>query len=745
MRCRHRKNIYQNSDTGYTVSIYTTKDTSVPLAARNKMYTTGNNIAFTAIGFELPLTDKIELEMEGEWDNSDYGLQFKIDRFAEIVPRTQEGITGYLSSGAIKGIGPRTAESIFKKFGLRSLEVMENTPDELLKIKGITQTKLAGIRDSLGKNSVFRELMAFLAPYKVSPKKVSSILETFQDNAVNIIRCRPYMLCNVKGFGFLTVDNIARQLCSVLNDPMRISGCIGYILKEAMKEGHLYLEQDVLIKKSFNILNDKLPSPVVNTTEISQVLYRLVMQKSIILEEQRVYIVQQYQEEEETARMIAERLILPLSPIDIEKEMEMAQKDLGIMLSERQRQAVRMVFTYSTSIITGGPGTGKTTVLKVILYIHEMLYGSRVNLMAPTGRAARRMAESTGYQDACTMHMALGLIGDMTDFNAMFECLDEDFLNVDEMSMVDMHVGYEFFRRVKSTSRILLVGDVNQLPSVGAGDVFRQLITCGLIPYTVLDLIYRQGADSNIPVNAQLMQEGKTCFQTGSDFEIIECKGSEEAAELVKNIYLKEITNNGMEEVQILTPYKRSNVAGSNKLNTLLQDLVNSPAKGKREVSVSGQVFRVGDKIMQNKNTETVSNGDMGVVSNIYTDMDGGHQIVLQFSNNRKVEYDTEQMDMVEHANAITIHKFQGSECAVVIIPWVKAFYRMLKRNILYTGITRAKTKVYLVGEWSAICQAVKTDDSGKRNTQLGAKIIQYYHLYQKQKIPEAEQLKLAV
>ena len=741
MRCRFKHKIFQNEENGYTIAIFTTQDTSVPLSARDKYLASRNIIGFSAIGFGLPLTDEIELEMEGRWESGEHGTQYQVENFMEVVPRTKEGILGYLSSGAVKGIGPKMADTIFRKFGLQTLEIMENNPQELLKIRGISEKKLAAIVESYGKNQVFRELMTFLAPFKVTPKKVNMILKKFGNESVDIIRHRPYMLSAVKGFGFLTVDAIGRQCCCALNDPMRISGCIGHIMNQAMKEGHLFKQRQEVIREALEMLNRDLQVMAVSEQDVSQVLYRLVLQKSIVVEEERIYSIRQYEEETQTASMIARRLLEKPVLLSIEPELEKAQKTLGITLSETQKQAVRMVFAHPISIITGGPGTGKTTVLKVILYIHQALCRSEVQLMAPTGRAARRMVESTGCENASTMHLALGLLGDDTDF----EYLSAGFLNVDEVSMVDMHLAYEFFRRVSRHARVLLVGDKNQLPSVGAGDVFRQLIACGLIPVTVLDLVYRQGALSSIPYNAKLMQENKTNLSFGEDFQFIACKGADEAAEIVRRIYLDEIAKNGMDQVQILTPYRKRSAAGVDELNKSLEDFVNPPIAGKKELHIGSQVFRVGDKILQNKNTEMASNGDMGRILDCITDEDGNARAVIGFPDGRQVQYEADQMEMIEHANATTIHKAQGSECPVVIIPWVKAFYMMLKRNILYTGVTRAKSKVYLVGEWAAVCQAIHTDDSGTRNTILSERIVQYYDQYQSEQKPEMEQLKLVV
>lgn len=733
MRCKYIRKIFQNEENGYTVALFSTLDHEVPLSARDKFWADKKIIAFTAKGYDLPLTDEIEIEMEGEWETNSHGTQYKVETFLEVVPRTREGILGYLSCGSLKGIGPKTAERIVDRFGLDTLEVMEKYPQELLKIQGISQKKLDRIVDSFGKNKVFRELMTFLSPFHVTPKKANMILQKFRDQSVEIIRKQPYILCSVKGFGFLTVDAIARQCCAATNDPMRISGCVSYVLREAMKQnGHLYLEQEILVKDALKVLNKEPDLQPVTETEILKVLYRLVMQDSIVVEENRVYITKQHQEEEDTASMIARKLHEQIPVLTIEKELEEAQEDLNITLSERQKEAVRMVFANPICIITGGPGTGKTTVLKVILYIYQKKCGNEVKLMAPTGRAARRMAESTGSGEATTMHMALGLFGD-GDYEALIDELSADFINVDEVSMVDMHLAYEFFYKVKAGARVLLIGDVHQLPSVGAGDVFRQLILCGKIPVTVLNLVYRQGKDSNIPINAQLINEGKTNLQWGDDFQMVECSGADAAAQIVKNIYLKEIQMYGMEQVQILSPYKVRSAAGVLELNRSLQDEVNPPVSGKRELHLGGEIFREGDRILQNKNTEFASNGDLGTLVQIAEDEDNNPLVQIVFTDGRRVKYEAEQVEMIEHANAITIHKSQGSECQVVIIPWLKAFYPMLKRNIFYTGITRAKQRVYIVGEWKAVCQAIHTDDTGTRKTMLAVKIQQYCERYQRQ------------
>ena len=345
MRCRFIRKIFQNEENGYTIAVFSTQDTSVPLSARDKFWSAKKVIAFTAIGYDLPLSDEIEVEMEGNWESSTHGLQYKVESFLEVVPRTREGILGYLSCGSVKGVGPKMAERIVDQFGLNTLEIMEKTPEKLLKVRGISKKKLDGIMESFGKNQVFRELMTFLAPFHVTPKKVNMILKQYQDRSMEIIRKQPYALFHVKGFGFLTVDAIARQCGASPNDPMRISGCISYVLNEEMRQnGHLYLKQDALIKSVLNLLNEDQTLDQITESEINGVLYRLAVQHSIVVDDDRIYRVTQYEEERRTAMMIAKRLMKQIPAESIEKELEEAQKVLGITLSDCQKEAVRMVF-----------------------------------------------------------------------------------------------------------------------------------------------------------------------------------------------------------------------------------------------------------------------------------------------------------------------------------------------------------------------------------------------------------------
>lgn len=397
------------------------------------------------------------------------------------------------------------------------------------------------------------------------------------------------------------------------------------------------------------------------------------------------------------------------------------------MLSAKQVEGVRKAFTHLVSIITGGPGTGKTTVQKVLLYINEKLGGKNVLLTAPTGRASRRMAESTGHPDAITMHSALGLTND-EDCESMEEMLDADFIIGDEFTMSDMRLSFEFFSHIKEGTRLVLVGDVNQLPSVGPGNVFRELVMCGVIPVTVLDMVFRQAENSRIAINAYRMQENNAMLDYGTGFELIHADTAEEAADKVEKLYREAIEEYGVDQVQVLTPFRKRGEASVDALNARLWEIVNPMEEGKQEMKAGKRTYREGDRIIHNKNKNQISNGDVGYVTDIYQDEEGVQLARLQFSDGRSVNYTSDELDMIEHAYATTVHKSQGAEFTVVILPWLPMFYKMLRRNILYTAVTRAKVRVAIVGNKKAIYMAIHNTESDKRNTRLGERVIREYN-----------------
>lgn len=729
MKCKFYSQIYHNSENGYCIFLFSTEDT-IPPAARKQQIK--NSTLFTAIGNYLP--KNIEVELYGNWVMNNYGLQYKVESYHEIPHQTLEGIETYLSS-IIKGIGSKTAKSITKEFGLNTLSVLESEPEKFLSIKGISERKLKDIVKSYKENVMIRDLILFLAPYKISMNKINQIYEEFGINSLQIIKNQPFSLCKIKGFGFLTVDQIAKNNGGKLNDPLRIESCIFYCIQRGMEEGHLFLKQDVLINSTFQQLNHQLYNNVVCVQEIEQQINTMIYQKKLIKEKNDIYFQTNYKNETETANKIVELLQQKKNKPINELLIAEAEKDLAISLSQTQKNAIKMVFSNHITIITGGPGTGKTTLQKILLYLYEKLGGKKAMLLAPTGRASRRMAESTGKMDACTMHSALGLFADNYQIEAIE--LDADFIILDEQSMVDMQLATIFFNSIKKNTRIVLIGDVNQLPSVGAGNVFKELIQCSVIPITILDEVFRQKKDNQIAINAKKIQKNDTNLEYGTDFIFLESNSEQEAANIIEKIYLNSIKTEGIENVQILTPYRKKGETSKNELNSKIKEHVNPKKRGKKEIKVQGKSFRIGDRIIQNKNKSNISNGDIGIIKDIFT-KDTTEIIKIEFSNSRTVEYSMEEMECIEHSYAITIHKSQGCEYSVVIMPCLPTFYNMLKRNILYTGITRGKKKVYLIGSKESISQAIHTINDEKRNTHLGKRIVN--KLTQAEKKQEAYQ-----
>ena len=727
MKCRFIKPIFQNKENGYCIFVYHTEDDSVPAQARSQYYK-GSGYQFTAIGNNLPDTDSIEIDMQGKWIKSNYGLQLQVDTYEEILPQTKEGIMGYLSSGMVKGIGPKTARLIVDRFGTRTFDVLDNYPDSLLEIKGITQKKLDTILLSYRSSHAMRDLAAYLTPFNVTPKKIQKIYEHFGNNALDTVKSQPFMLCQISGFGFLTVDEIAKANKCRLNDPMRIEGCIHYCMELEMQEGHLYADKQLFQKKVYEQLNHGYQNEVVSEVEVYQELYRMVKEHILYYEDNALYTARLYGYECGAAKKLATLLVQEsIVSNKLEALIAEAQRELGILLSAKQVEGVRKAFTHLVSIITGGPGTGKTTVQKVLLYINEKLGGKNVLLTAPTGRASRRMAESTGHPDAITMHSALGLTND-EDCEAVEEMLDADFIIGDEFTMSDMRLSFEFFSHIKEGTRLVLVGDVNQLPSVGPGNVFRELVMCGVIPVTVLDMVFRQAENSRIAINAYRMQENNAALDYGTGFELIHADTAEEAADKVEKLYREAIAEYGVDQVQVLTPFRKRGEASVDALNARLWEIVNPMEEGKQEMKAGKRSYREGDRIIHNKNKNQISNGDVGYMTDIYQDEEGVQLARLQFSDGRSVNYTSDELDMIEHAYATTVHKSQGSEYPVVILPWLPMFYKMLRRNILYTAVTRAKVRVAIVGNKKAIYMAIHNTESDKRNTRLGERVIREYN-----------------
>lgn len=745
LKAQVQKCIFENEDNGFSVLVFSTKDSSVPEAARtNQVFGLNPKIEFVGTGYYLPTQKGMELEVDGRWEDGKKGLQLVIEQYSEILPKTKLGIIGYLSSGLIKGIGINRARTIVAKFGLKTLEVIENDPAQLLQIKGISPKKLDEIVESYHASQSLREIVAYVSPFGISVSKAAKILSEFSGQAMEILKEDPFRLCSISGFGFKTVDQIARATNCGLRDPLRIEGAVGYALDEELIGGNLFLDSETLVKRAIQLLNEGFAPPIISPAEVKLRINAMVQAGALIYESKVLYLPRQYGEENAVADAVARLLTAPPPNPVTEEQIKAAQQSLGVLLSPTQSKAVAMALSNNISILTGGPGTGKTTTLRVVLEVYRQTCKGEVLLAAPTGRAGRRMAESCG-EEAGTLHSALGLTSDenCNDYQCTGLPLDADFIIVDETSMVDNHVGAALFARLKAGARILLVGDADQLPPVGPGCVFKDLIACGLIPVTRLDTIYRQAGGSRIALNAHEIKDGGTKLLYGPDFEFVSATGAEETAKCIYDLYRKEASVEGIENVQILSPYRKNGAASVNSMNPVLRETANPKSSMRPQLQIGARVFRIGDKVLQVKNKDEISNGDVGFITDVHEDDDNGSTVTVAFSGERIVTYGVDQLDLLDLAYAMSVHKSQGSEHATVIIPVLYNFYMMLKRDIYYTAITRAKKKVILVGQKQALFKAIHTL-SEQRHTRLSTR-IKLAVQKRKEAIPETppEQLRI--
>jgi len=740
------RTLYYNETTKYAVLRLKTADIMVPQEARSPYRYSDHLLRFTAVGYDLPRTNAVKMQLEGTWIKGKYGCQLQVERWSEIVPQTVEGIRGYLASGLLKGIGEKTAEAIVQRFGSQSLEVLEKQPNKLLEIRGITEERLEEIKTGYAESKVMRELMTLLSPFKVTPKTALKIYEHFGAGGVELLRESPFRLCEVSGFGFKRVDAIVQKSGGDLHDPMRVQGALFYALERSRSEsGHLYVEVRWLIKSALQLLNESIPLPEEHLTQsqVERELEAMILSDVVVSNEGNIYLPHVFRQESETAHKIVQMTLEVPEPVNLAPVMERVKKRLGIRLSQRQAEGVEMAFQHNLSIITGGPGTGKSTILKAVVEAYHMLYPSRkIALAAPTGKASRRMAETTGVENAQTLHSLLGLHGDGGSNRK--EPLAVDLLIVDETSMVDMWLAHQLFSRLAPGTKVLLVGDADQLESVGAGNVFQELIDSGLVPVTVLDQIFRQAEDSRIAYNARFINEGNGELYYGKDFSFIPAATQEETAMTICDLYQREFSNPETKSLQILTPRRSEGDASAQCMNEAIRDEINPAEVDKPEVMFGGKLFRLHDRVIQLKNNydmalydkqdkpiaKGVFNGEIGTVCEV---QDRG--LTVDFDG-RYAKYTAENFDELELSYAMTIHKAMGSEYDTVIIPLLSAHRIMLTRNLLYTAVTRAKGKVLLVGQKKALFMAVSRTRKGKRNTLLAERMRLYYNKLTGQSLP---------
>ena len=686
----------------------------------------GNTISqVKAVGYCLPVANNLRYDMQGHWSkNPKHGIQFEVESYNEVIIPNKEGIISYLSSGQIKGVGPKIAERIYAAFGNMALEVLDKEPEKLLSIPGINKNKLKKICDSYLANRGARDVVAFLTPHGITPNRAVRLYKEYGEKTMDIVKNHPYKLCELVGVGFRTADKIAMSMGFDELSTERVDEALLYTLTDAESKGNLCLEKHDLLKSCLKILN----TPQLTEDMLANRAVRLIQSGQMVSYLGNVYRSRTAYIEAHLAEMISHRLSQNKSfcYTDLDAELDKEEQILAVKLAPEQRLAVKTALTHGISIITGGPGTGKTMIQRALLDIYKRNHpGNEICCCAPTGRAARRMEQSTRFS-ASTVHKALGLLaGEDGNYNEPAE-LTADLILVDEVSMLDIYLAEHLFCAVKNNCQIVLIGDADQLPSVGPGAVLSEMIASECIPVVRLDKVFRQSAESRIATNAKLIRHGNLSLEYGPDFQFMDSASTTESAEKVAEIYMQEIAKYGVDNVALLSPFRQRTETGVNALNELIRDLVNPPDNEKAEVKFGKRIFRCGDKVMQIKNHDDVNNGDIGYITKIIN-MDSETILYINFGDGKLKEYYAGDLDMLDLGYASTIHKSQGAEYQSVIINLQCAHAIMLTRPLIYTAITRGKKRVIIVGERRALCMAIKKTDTEKRGTCLAKRLKEYY------------------
>ncbi len=719
MLCQFERPVYPKDITGlgadsYMVMLYRPCEKLVD--------SSGNVVTqVKAVGYGLPVSKNLRYEMRGHWSkNGKHGVQFEVDGYEEVIVPTREGVIAYLSSGQIKGIGVKTAERIFAAFGLESLEVLDREPERLLSIPGISKGKLEKICESYMANRGARDVVAFLAPYGITPKRAVGLYKIYKERTMDVVRNHPYQLCEAAGIGFKTADSIATRMGLDRMSPERVDEGMLYTLAEAEGKGNLCMEKHAFVKACLNILD----TPGLTEEMVAGRAVRLLGSGQLVSYQGNVYRGKTAEAEERLAWSIHELLSAQKIPRygNLDHELDAAEGRLKVKFASAQRKAIKMALTNGMSVITGGPGTGKTMIQHALLDIYcRSNPENRICCCAPTGRAARRMEQATGFT-ASTVHKALGLVSGEDGAHGGSEILHADLVLVDEVSMLDIYLAVHLFRAAGAGTQIVLVGDADQLPSVGPGAVLSELIASGRIPVARLDQVFRQDTGSLIAANAKRIRHGCSSLEYGEDFQFIDSPVISDSAGLIARLYMEEIRKYGVDNVALLSPYRQKTETGVNALNQMLREMVNPDGNGKAEVLCGRRKFRTGDKVMQVKNLDDVSNGDVGYIKKIRHE-GNDTAVFVDFGEGRVKRYDSSELDVLDLGYASTIHKSQGSEYQSVIINLQCAHFVMLTRPLVYTAITRGKSRVIIVGERKALHIAIGKTDTEKRGTCLAGRL----------------------
>jgi exodeoxyribonuclease V alpha subunit len=706
---------YHNEENNFTVAKLREKD-------KKELTTIIGNLSGINPGESLKLT--------GKWvHNKRFGEQFQVETFEVTVPATLLGIQKYLASGLIQGIGPIMSERIVEKFGFHTLEIIEKKPEKLSEVEGIGPKRISMITKAWEEQKEIKEIMIFLQGHGVSAAYSAKIYRQYGSQSIEIVRENPYRLAHdLYGTGFITADKIAQNLGIDRHSLIRAKAGLIYVLNQLTEEGHVYYPENQLIHKAKEILN-------VDEEIITLAVRELSKEKELILEDldpdgnlRAAFLPPFYVAETGVAQRLMNLKESPstIRPIHPEKAIEWVQQKLNIGLAQSQEEAVLLAATSKVLIITGGPGTGKTTIITAILRIFQQLK-LRILLAAPTGRAAKRMNEATGWE-AKTIHRLLEFSPHKGGFKKnQDDPLEADVVIIDETSMVDTHLMYHLLKAIPPHAHLILVGDVDQLPSVGPGNVLKDIIRSGRFTVVTLTEIFRQAQESMIVVNAHKVNQGQFPILKEierpeiADFQFIQEEDPEKILQIILDLCSEKIPRDfrfhPLREIQVLAPMHKG-IIGVANLNIELQKRLNPGPSG---ITRGAWNFKLGDKVMQivNNYDKDVFNGDIGWISKIDPEE---REVVIDFDG-RPVPYDYSDLDEVVLAYAVSVHKSQGSEYPVVILPVTTQHYMLLQRNLIYTGITRAKKLVIMIGTKKALAIAIRNNKPQRRYTLLSERL----------------------
>jgi exodeoxyribonuclease V alpha subunit len=671
----------------------------------------------TFVGNLLAVSEGETVRLTGRWINDKkFGPQLKVEKFESVVPSTIGGIEKYLASGLIEGIGPTYARRLVEAFGVETLRIIDEEPHRLQNVPGIGKKRAAQIREGWASQRAVQSIMLFLQGHGITASQAVKIYQVYGDGAMAILRSNPYRLAeDISGISFKGADKIAAELGIAKDSGERLEAGVAHVLQQATVFGHLFLPAEELVEESVRLLD-------IAREPVAAALGRIVAGGKVVRDQEACYTPKNHEAESGTADYLKRLISTPSESIEIlnmDNALQWVQKKLKIALAEEQQEAIRTGLASKVMVITGGPGTGKTTVINSLLAILDKKSVS-YQLAAPTGRAAKRVEEATD-REARTIHRLLEF---SPKFGGFTRCetdpLLTDLVIVDEASMLDMQLMYSLVKALPPFARLILVGDIDQLPSVGAGNVLMDIIASQVVPVVRLKTIFRQAEQSGIVVNAHRINTGQHPQFNTEDFFIIDRPQPERALETIVEIVTDRLPRkfglDPIRDIQVLSPMRRGET-GMIRVNQALQAALNPNGK-----AIARRDLRDGDKVMQLRNNYEldVYNGDVGVISRVD---ESALEVEVAFDDQRRVIYGFDELDDLGLAYAMTVHKSQGSEYPAVVIPMLSQHYMMLQRNVLYTAITRGKRLVVIVGEEKAISMAVRNSQLTRRNTLLAERL----------------------